>query len=954
MITRLAIAGFRGITYEKVFEPEVLTVLTGRNGFGKTTFFDAIDWCLFGEASRFGSDASLVANLYAKTDGPRVALQIDLRGRSLTVVRTASDVQIDGTVVEERELAETLIVDPDVFPPYLRDLGRHVRSVSYLPQEQIREFVSASVTSDRRALLRGLLGVPNAGLVESSLKRIRDHFTTREKRLLEAIAELSSEPTDFAVVEFDQEADADAERFIAGTEGRFVGSDLSAIRRSIETLLAGAENDTAALDALHVATADLESVVAHANAELGIIERQRTSLAEQASAALTAVTDGQAALARALTAQQEALAHVASTSRRAAELESRFADQQRLAALRKDLVLADEVLSQAEQGLKLASEAAGSAATQWSDAQRAFDDRKREATVRAERSAKETERAAIQRRLTEIIRDAEETTAENSRLEAAAVASDAALQNALTTRDELVSTQRTLAVAAEREAQVAALREQLIALLPSDGSQCPLCGASYASQEEFLAHLQAAAPPHAQSQLQSVTTALNEAQTVVTSAQVAADSDRAAATRTRRRLEEIQRERADVEATIASIDASLDVMPSVSEATDLEEAAQLIHDMRALAAQAETTAAEHRDRVRDAQVRRQTIAAEQQLLASRSEQEPVTSQHIDEARLAVRAAEARSAKRADELQDLRATHAVSESMLADIRSQIDATEARAKAEVTRRERAIEECRVGCERLGVTFTSELPRLRTQLLERITTARQQIGRDREALARATAIDRRQQNNRSLLKDQDKRKQLVESEESLDALRRAQSRFEAVASSLEARARHEADAAGVQHRTAIQECINALYPHRHMNEINLDFVNGDLLVKDRWLTEGVRPEDYSSTGQSNVLALSVFLGLALRQTFAQNRFVMLDEPVQNLDDLHFLAFLTLIKRIALSRQVIVSTADSNIAEVLRRQLRSWSAGSRRWCEYEWIGFDPMQGPSVSRREGQKTAAA
>jgi exonuclease SbcC len=143
-------------------------------------------------------------------------------------------------------------------------------------------------------------------------------------------------------------------------------------------------------------------------------------------------------------------------------------------------------------------------------------------------------------------------------------------------------------------------------------------------------------------------------------------------------------------------------------------------------------------------------------------------------------------------------------------------------------------------------------------------------------------------------------------------------------------------------------------HLNEIDLDFANGELLVKDRRLVNGVRPEDYSSTGQANVLALSVFLGLALRQTFAQNRFVLLDEPVQNLDDLHFLAFITLIKRIALSRQVIVSTADSNIAEVLRRQLRSWSGGSRRWCEYEWVGFDPINGPAVTRRESQKIAVA
>jgi recombinational DNA repair ATPase RecF len=133
----------------------------------------------------------------------------------------------------------------------------------------------------------------------------------------------------------------------------------------------------------------------------------------------------------------------------------------------------------------------------------------------------------------------------------------------------------------------------------------------------------------------------------------------------------------------------------------------------------------------------------------------------------------------------------------------------------------------------------------------------------------------------------------------------------------------------------------------------IRGPIRLTGR-LTQGVRPQDYSSTGQANVLALSVFLGLALRQTFSFGRFLLLDEPVQNLDDLHFLAFLTLLKRIALSRQVIISTADSNIAEILRRQPRSWSVKNRRWCEYEWVGFQPESGPTIRRRESRQMAVA
>lgn len=156
------------------------------------------------------------------------------------------------------------------------------------------------------------------------------------------------------------------------------------------------------------------------------------------------------------------------------------------------------------------------------------------------------------------------------------------------------------------------------------------------------------------------------------------------------------------------------------------------------------------------------------------------------------------------------------------------------------------------------------------------------------------------------------------------------------------------------AIQECIDDLYPHTHLNTVEVDFTEGELFIRDRWLENGVRPRDYASTGQSNVLALSVFLGLSLRQTFSRIRSVLLDEPVQNLDDLHFLAFLTLIKRVALTRQVIVSTADSNIGRVFTRQLSAWSDQGRGWCEYQWTGFDPQTGPVIRRNSGRRRAVA
>jgi DNA repair exonuclease SbcCD ATPase subunit len=186
-------------------------------------------------------------------------------------------------------------------------------------------------------------------------------------------------------------------------------------------------------------------------------------------------------------------------------------------------------------------------------------------------------------------------------------------------------------------------------------------------------------------------------------------------------------------------------------------------------------------------------------------------------------------------------------------------------------------------------------------------------------------------------------TEAEEEIRRISRAETRFARIAEVSRDRSRAEAEKAIEIFRDAIQECFSALYPHRHLVEIKLSAA--EILVTDTDLTDAVQPYLYTSTGQLNVLALSVFIGVALRQRISKLNFVMLDEPVQNLADVQFLAFLSFVKRVALGRQVILSTADSNIAELFRRQMASsaWSRQPGRYVHYEWLGFDAKAGPDI-----------
>jgi hypothetical protein len=187
--------------------------------------------------------------------------------------------------------------------------------------------------------------------------------------------------------------------------------------------------------------------------------------------------------------------------------------------------------------------------------------------------------------------------------------------------------------------------------------------------------------------------------------------------------------------------------------------------------------------------------------------------------------------------------------------------------------------------------------------------------------------------------------EAEKEIQLISRAEKRFARIAEVIRERSRSEAEKAIEIFRDAIQECFGALYPHRHLDKIKLSAA--EILVTDTDLADAVQPYLYTSTGQLNVLALSVFIGVALRQRISNLNLVMLDEPVQNLADVQFLAFLSFVKRVALGRQVILSTADSNIAELFSRQMASsaWSRQKGRYAHYEWRSFDSKTGPDIGR---------
>lgn len=88
---------------------------------------------------------------------------------------------------------------------------------------------------------------------------------------------------------------------------------------------------------------------------------------------------------------------------------------------------------------------------------------------------------------------------------------------------------------------------------------------------------------------------------------------------------------------------------------------------------------------------------------------------------------------------------------------------------------------------------------------------------------------------------------------------------------------------------------------------------------------PETVLSSSQLNALAVSVFLALNLGVPSLPMRAVMLDDPLQSLDDVNLLGLIDLLRRTKDQRQLLVSTHDVRFGRLLARKLRPVTEGHR-----------------------------
>jgi DNA repair exonuclease SbcCD ATPase subunit len=147
-----------------------------------------------------------------------------------------------------------------------------------------------------------------------------------------------------------------------------------------------------------------------------------------------------------------------------------------------------------------------------------------------------------------------------------------------------------------------------------------------------------------------------------------------------------------------------------------------------------------------------------------------------------------------------------------------------------------------------------------------------------------------------------------------------------------------------------LNALYqrlrPHPVLDQLDIEFgqfkERGEVYFNAVAGDKRANVSAIFSSAQLNAVAICVFL--AMNVSAGETRFALLDDPIQNMDDFNVLGLLDLLRSVSSNRQVVLSTHDAQLGELMRRKLRPLQL-TRRTITHEFTAYDEL-GPRVETK--------
>ncbi|MDQ0888911.1 exonuclease SbcC [Paenibacillus sp. V4I9] len=200
-IDRIKIKNFRN--YEGIHEFNLrkqITILYAPNGYGKSSFFDALEWCIYGNIGRYDNHESLddrdIINHKVLDNSNECSVEIEFAGNILRRSFSIKSGKVSNNKIELTPNGGSIIRGVKNVNAFLNeepsgDIFNPLFKQSFiLSQDQVNDFISKDNPKDRFFALADIMGLKNYLLVYFNAKEVLSKVKSHNQNLFEKIEKI--------------------------------------------------------------------------------------------------------------------------------------------------------------------------------------------------------------------------------------------------------------------------------------------------------------------------------------------------------------------------------------------------------------------------------------------------------------------------------------------------------------------------------------------------------------------------------------------------------------------------------------------------------------------------------------------------------------------------------------------------------------------------------------------
>ena len=141
-----------------------------------------------------------------------------------------------------------------------------------------------------------------------------------------------------------------------------------------------------------------------------------------------------------------------------------------------------------------------------------------------------------------------------------------------------------------------------------------------------------------------------------------------------------------------------------------------------------------------------------------------------------------------------------------------------------------------------------------------------------------------------------------------------------------------------TLFNQIYELLNPHRRFKiiDFNVDVSHNKIGINFNARHSRIiaRPEFLFSSAQLNTFGICMFLSMALRQNWLDFDTILIDDPIQSLDDINILSFIDFLRSLLDSetakKQIVISTHDERFYDLMLKKFQDYNLNSFKFESY------------------------